>query len=188
MSFIFHFPYTLYIPCGVFLDMPTKLTAPPYPLAQCLLVPVLHTRFNLLCFVISNLSISLSSDDFKFTELKGDSISVIDPNQYLVPSWSSGYVFSIEGRQSRKIWMAHLLIQWLLSANICEWIFAPAHCEHSLLSYGLRDHPGLIALSLYFYHWFVCWAIASSSLLEAQDLSQMEYAHKRTLHFISQCV
>lgn len=86
MSFIFQFPYKLHIPCRVFPNITTKLTAPSGPLAQCLLIPALHTPFNLLCFVISNLCISLSSDDFKFTELKGDSISVIDPSQHLVPS------------------------------------------------------------------------------------------------------
>lgn len=56
--------------------MPTKLTAPPSALAPGLLIPALHTYFNLLCSVISDLCDSLSSDDCDFTELKEDVISV----------------------------------------------------------------------------------------------------------------
>lgn len=56
--------------------MPTKLTAPPSALVQGLLIPALHTYFNLLYSVINDLCDSLSSDDCDFTELKEDIISV----------------------------------------------------------------------------------------------------------------
>lgn len=80
-------------------------------------IPTLHSHFHLPSFIISDLCISPSSDDCKLIELKEDSISVIDFNQHLASSQPSMYIFSSGGRQSKKIWMACLLIQWLLPPN-----------------------------------------------------------------------